>query len=229
MLHLRATVILVSGLFLALPAAGGGQKLSADDERFLDDVRPIILPDERAVFQKLEDVADRRVFQEIFWARRDPDLATPENEFREQYVKDRKTADRKYRLPGVASGYETDCGLLFILFGEPDAIEPRPDPLPLYWRRDKPGVPLSPLMFANYGVVWVYKDQPGRRLDVARLEIPFDGRCRSGYRLAVLLERMAAMKIAHPNLDYKAGQDGHLVKPADQLAGDTAGRGIRQR
>jgi GWxTD domain-containing protein len=227
----RAAVILVAGLCLAFPAAGRGQKLDEDDKRFLDDVRPIILPDERAAFQNLEDQADRRVFQEIFWARRDPDLTTPENEFREQYVRDRRTADRKYRLPGVASGAETDCGRLFILFGEPDAIEPRPDPLPLYWRDDKPGVPLSPLSLPNYGPVWIYRDQPGRRLDVAQLEMPFSGACSSAHphRFAVLLGRMAALKVVHPNIDYEVGQDGHLVKPADQLAGATPSRGNSRR
>lgn len=34
----------------------------------------------------------------------------------QQYLKDRATADRKYRLPGGASGSTTDCGRLFILF-----------------------------------------------------------------------------------------------------------------
>jgi GWxTD domain-containing protein len=217
MLNLRPAVLFIGGLFLLLPAAAPAQKLDDDDKRFLRDVRPLILPDETAVFEKLNDKADRLVFQEIFWARRDPDIATLENEFQQQYEKDRAMADREYRLPGVASGSETDCGRLFILFGEPDAIESPPDPLPLYWRDDKLGVPFSPLVFVSSGVVWVYKDQSSRPLDVDRLEIPFNGQCRSGHQLAVLLKRMAAMKIVHPNIDYKVTQGGHLVKPADQL------------
>ena len=100
----QSAVLLTAGVFLLLPLAARAQKLDDDDKRFLDEVRPIILPDERTLFEKLGDKGNRLVFQEIFWARRDPDLSTPENEFRERYVKDRKTADRKYRLPGLASG-----------------------------------------------------------------------------------------------------------------------------
>ncbi len=230
MRSLRPTVLLVGGLCLLLPAAAAAQKLDGDDKRFLKDVGPIILPEERAVFDRLEDKADRLVFQDVFWARRDPDLATPENEFQQQYERDRATADREYRIPGVAAGSETGCGLLFILFGEPDAMEPNPAPVPLgaihtrsrHWSGGH--TPPRALSFRVHatGRLWVYKDQPGRRLDVDRLEIPFDSLCRSGHRFfPVLLERMATLKIVHPNIDYDVGQDGHLVKPADQLAGDT--------
>jgi GWxTD domain-containing protein len=237
MYRLRPAVLLIGGLFLLLPAAGRGQKLDDDDKTFLDDVRPLILPYERALFGKLEDKADRLVFQEIFWARRDPDLATPENELRQQYERDRATADRKYHVPGVASGSETDCGRFFILFGKPDQIEPGPLPSPwgAWWLNNvnpsrapsssNPGRVIWPLGSYDTGSVWIYKDQPGRALGVARLEIPFNSQCFSGDRLrAVLLERMAARKIVHPNIDYRVGKDGHLMRPADQLAGGTPNR-----
>jgi len=242
MRSIGAGVLLIGGLCLLLVGAGRGQRLDDDDKRFVDDVRPLILPDERARFHKLEDKADRLVFQEIFWARRDPDLATPENEFRQQYEKDRATADRKYRLPGVASGSETDCGRFFILFGKPDEIEPGPLRNPWgVWLFDhvnpsrnpsssNPAKVIWPVGSYDTGSVWVYKDQPGRRLDVARLEIPFDSQCASSHRFrAVLLERMAALKIVHPSIDYEVGKDGHLVTPANQLAEGALNRGVRRR
>ena len=226
MRSLRPTVLLVGGLYLLLPAAARGQKVDGDDKRFLRDVRPIILPDEKAVFEKLEDKADRRVFQEIFWARRDPDLTTPENEFRQQYVKDRKTADRRYSVPGTP-GSATDCGRLFILFGKPDLLY-RDEPTIRVVVGDRIGDMSigQPSVMVRPQEVWIYKDRPDRRMPIARVEIRFDEECRGRGDFAQQLDRMAAMKIVHPNIDYKVGEDGHLVKPADQLAGDTPSRGF---
>jgi hypothetical protein len=53
--------------------------------------------------------------------------------------------------------------------------------------------------------------------------------CQSNGDLATQLDHVAATKMVHPNVDYEVGRDGHLMKPADQLAGDAASRGIRQR
>jgi GWxTD domain-containing protein len=221
MRRFRPAVLLVGGLFLWLPAAARAQKLDGDDERFLKEVGPIILPDEKALFEKLEDKAARLVFQEIFWARRDPDLATSENEFRRQYVKDRKTADRRYSVPR-SSGSVTDCGRLFILFGEPDRIERDRD-----WNRVVVGDTVmdmeigQPTVMVRRPEVWVYRDRPERRLSIARVAIAFDEECRGRGDFAQQLDRMAATKIVHPNIDYKVGADGHLVKRADRLAGET--------
>jgi len=234
--RLRRTALLIGGLCLFLPAAAAAQKLDGDDKRFLKEVRPIILPEEKAVFEKLDDKADRLVFQEIFWARRDPNLATPENEFRQQYVKDRKTADRRYSVPsrvlveGVfrptreVTGSATDCGRLFILFGEPDETAPAPTRVPAWGMQGslqpswKDGGPANePFETVRGSQVWVYKDRSDRRLATSQVEIAFDHECRGGSSLPAQLDRMAAMKVVHPNIDYRVGDDGHLVKPADQI------------
>ena len=97
------------------------QKLDKDDKKWLDDVRPLIVPDEEKTYKGLKDKADRLEFQKIFWARRDPDLATPENEFQAQYVKAYAEADQ-YQVPGKL-GVETDCGRIFILLGKPDEVQ----------------------------------------------------------------------------------------------------------
>ena len=75
------------------------QKLDKDDKTFLDDVRPILLEDEDKTYKGLKEKSDRLEFQKIFWARRDPDLATPANEYQAEYEKARAEADRLYRLP----------------------------------------------------------------------------------------------------------------------------------
>jgi GWxTD domain-containing protein len=227
--RLRAAVLLVGGLLLLLPATAPAQKLDDDDERFLDDVRPIILPDERAAFETLEDKADRIVFQEIFWARRDPDFATPENEFRQQYVKDRKTADRRYSLPGTL-GSATDCGRLFILVGQPDRVySPEGLNRVVVGPRSGSWSLGPPSTIVRWPQTWVYEDRPERPMPIARVDIAFDEECDGGGDFAQQLDRIAATKIVHPNIGYKVGLDGHLVKPADQLAGDTPGRDSSRR
>jgi GWxTD domain-containing protein len=173
----------VAGLFLLLPAAARAQGLDNDDTSFLNDVRPLILPEEKATFEKLGDKADRLEFRKIFWARRDRDLATPENEFRLQYVKDREIADRRYSVPGTV-GSVTDCGRLFILLGKPDEIER--DTSPTLVVRDNEIVSrLSGPSYSLSGTVrraetWVYKDRPDRRLPNGRAAITFDEECRGG-------------------------------------------------
>ena len=95
-----------SALLLALallpPGLAAAQKLDKDDKKWLDDVRPILLPDEEKTYKGLKEKADRLEFQKIFWARRDADLATPENEFQAEYVKAR--ADRRPEVQVLRTG-----------------------------------------------------------------------------------------------------------------------------
>jgi len=206
-------------------AAGRGQDLDADDNQFLQEVRPLILPDERAAFEKLKDKSDRLLFREIFWARRDPDLATPENEFQQEYEKDRKTADRRYSLPGT-TGAATDCGRLFILFGEPDEIEHDGSVIVMATEH---GMIRQPFGFVRRPETWIYRGKPGRRLASRRVAIDFDAACRAAGDFAQQLDRLAAAKILHPSIDYELGKDGHLAPLAGQLATHTLGRGLHRR
>ena len=69
------------------------QKLDKDDKKWLDDARPLMTPDEEKTYKGLKDKSDRQEFQKIFWARRDPNLETPENEFQVEYMKAYAEAD----------------------------------------------------------------------------------------------------------------------------------------
>ena len=210
----RRAVLVFAGLLLLLPGRAGAQKLDADDKKFLSDVHPISLLAEEATYKKLQDKADRLEFQKIFWARRDPDLATPENEFQQQYLKDRATADESYRL-GTIPGSATDCGRTFILLGKPDQVEPRPGRGPA---ASEGGVRISE--------VWVYRDRPDRRILGLKIMIGFDSECRADGDFAQQFPRIAATKIVHPNIDYKVDKEGHLAKLADQLPRDTQTRAL---
>jgi len=212
MRSVRSAVLVIPGFLLLLPAAARAQKLDNDDKKFLSDVRPLILPEEEATFKKLKDKADRLEFQKIFWTRRDPDLATPENEFQQQYVKDRATADQKYRVSGTP-GSLTDCGRTFILLGKPDEVQ----------QQDSPAIEVG----VRPPETWTYKDRGERKFTGGKAAIAFDSECRAASgSFSQQLDRLAAAKIVHPNIDYKIGKDGHLVKVADQLPKDTLARAL---
>ena len=219
--------LLVAGLVSWLPAAARAHGLAGDDTTFLNDVRPLILPAEKATFEKLGDEADRLEFQKIFWARRSPDPATSRNEFQEQYEKDRAIADRRYSVPGTA-GSATDCGRLFVLFGKPDEVERDTSPT-MVVRDDEMVSRLSGPLNDVSGVVrraqtWVYKDRPDRRIPNGRAAITFDEECRGAGDLVHQLDRIAAAKVVHPEITYEVGNDGHLVTLARQLSGEARPR-----
>jgi GWxTD domain-containing protein len=203
---------LTAGILLALllaPGLAAAQKLDKDDRKWLDDVRPILLPDEEKVYKSLKEKSDRLEFQRIFWARRDPDLATPENEYQTDFAKARAEADLAYRVPGQA-GSTTDCGRVFLLFGKPDEV-----------RKDDPAS--AALRSAE---TWVYRDKPGRTFQGGKVEIAFDSECRGNVTLGAQLDRIAGAQVAHPNIDYRIGKDGRLTKLADLLPRDTKARAL---
>ena len=197
-------------LVLAPPALAAAQKLDKDDKAFLDDVRPILPAEEEKTYKGLKEKADRLEFQKIFWARRDPDLATPENEYRIRYEAARAEADRLYRIPAQA-GSLTDCGRVFILLGKPDEVEQESGTL-------TPGL--------RTPEVWTYRDRPGRTFTGGKAAIAFDAECRAPSALAPQMDRVAAALVVQPSLEYKKGKDGRLVKLADMLPKDSPARAL---
>jgi GWxTD domain-containing protein len=183
------------------PARATADNLDKDDRKWLDEVRPLLLPDEEKLFKDLKDKADRDEFRKIFWARRDPDLKTPGNPFEERYEKARAEADRLYFSPGHA-GSSTDCGRVFLLLGKPDDVEATPGAVETGLRSPE---------------VWIYRDRPGQTFTGGEARIAFDSECRGATNLDAVLQRIAASKVAQPELQYRRGPDGHLVKLEDLL------------
>jgi GWxTD domain-containing protein len=196
-------------LALLSPGLAAAQKLDKDDKKWLDDVRPILLADEEKTYKGLKEKADRLEFQKIFWARRDADLATPENDFQTEYYKARAAADQTYRLP-AQPGSSTDCGRTFILLGKPDDVQQEAS--------QTPGIRVPE--------TWTYRDKPGRTFQGGKAVIAFDADCRAPGGFAAQLDRIAAAKVLQPNIDYRIGKDGRLVKLADLLPRDTAARAL---
>jgi GWxTD domain-containing protein len=209
-MHIRSSCpAILLGLALVQPATAAAQKLDKDDRKFLDEVRPIMLADEEKTFKALKDKADRLEFQKIFWARRDADLATPENQFQEEYAKRRAEADQKFRA-SVQSGSTTDCGRTWILLGKPDDVQEE----------------ASGSVGSIVPQTWTYRDRPGQTFQGGKAVIAFDADCRAPGGFSSQLDHIAATKVLHPNIDYRVGRDGRLTKLADLLPRDTAARAL---
>jgi GWxTD domain-containing protein len=206
------TAVLMAALALSAPAAAfPADKLDKEGKKWLEDVRPVLLPDEEKTFRALKDKGDREEFQKIFWARRDPDLETAANEFRTEYEATKADVDTRFRVTG-RPGSATDCGRVYILLGAPDEVKREPG---------AGGGSRTP-------ETWIYRDRANMKFKDGQALILFDGECQlpQGARLAEQMARVAENKIANPNLDYRTGSDGHLVKLADQLPKPSAGSAL---
>jgi GWxTD domain-containing protein len=200
---------LILALLLVSPCVALAQKMDKDDKAFLDGVRPILLQEEEKTYKGLKEKSDRLEFQKVFWARRDPDLATPENEYRAEFEKARAEADRVYRVP-AQPGSHTDCGRVFILLGKPDEVQQEGSA--------QPGLRALE--------TWTYRDRPGRTFSGGKALIAFDEECRAPGSFTVQMDRVAATLVVQPNLQYKKDKDGRLVKLTDMLPKDSAGRAL---
>jgi GWxTD domain-containing protein len=76
---------------------------------------------EKKDWKKVASDEEAEKFVALFWARRDPDLKTPANEFRERFDVLVKKADELFPL-GRKRGALTERGKAFILIGPPKSI-----------------------------------------------------------------------------------------------------------
>jgi GWxTD domain-containing protein len=79
-----------------------------------------------------DEEADR--FVQLFWAKRDPDLKTPVNEYKLEFDKRVKKSDELFSLPRLR-GALTERGKAYIVVGQPKEIKrsvgTRPQPVPV--------------------------------------------------------------------------------------------------
>ncbi len=119
-----------AGLFalsLVLAACGGGPRGSAkpvldpESQKFFDTARLIMSSEESDIFTHLPDAAARREFVTDFWAKRDPNPDSPDNEFKLAFESRVEYANKRFREGGP--GYNTDRGRIYIFMGPPDKTE----------------------------------------------------------------------------------------------------------
>lgn len=100
------------------------ERLSPEHRKWLEEeVVYIILDLEKDVFLSLETVEERDSFIEAFWRKRDPNPATPVNEYKEEHYKRLEYANKFLGRGTFLPGWKTDQGRMYILLGEPLEIQ----------------------------------------------------------------------------------------------------------
>ncbi len=189
-------------VLLASHASHASAAIDKNAKKWLDEVRPLILPEEEKAYKGLKNNSDAAEFQKIFWARRDPDLDTPENEYRTEYLKLVAEVDPRFKVGG-RNGSLTDCGRIYILMGPPDEVKKEPSATAAFRPPE----------------IWTYKDRPGMRFTDGSIDVGLDGTCMlpQGNRFGEELNRIAEVKVIQTNLSYKYDAKGALVKLVDLL------------
>lgn len=118
------TAACLLAVLAASAAAAQKPKLPEKYRKWLDEeVVYIIAPMEREVFLKLQTDRERDMFIEAFWRQRDPNLGTPENEFRIEHYRRIEDANRRFGRESPRPGWRTDRGRFYIILGEPRDIQ----------------------------------------------------------------------------------------------------------
>ncbi len=100
-------------------AAQTPEKLTSDEQRWLEDVGPIITPAERDVFLHLRTKAERDKFTAFFWRSRDDSPDTAANEFYKDYMARVAFADQNFGHDSPKRGSQTERGYYYLLLGRP--------------------------------------------------------------------------------------------------------------
>src|SRR5262245_34716971 len=87
-----------------------------DTRRREGPVRYLLTKDEDDAFRRLKTDEERAGFIRTFWASRDPDATTPENEYRDTFYARVAQANRVF-TDSTKPGWKTDRGKIFILLG----------------------------------------------------------------------------------------------------------------
>ena len=119
-LVLSFLILLVLGL---VSCGGSGQKLVLDPESrdFYLYAQLIMTKIEKDIFSHLPDKEAREEFIEDFWAKRDPDPDTEENEYKEEFSRRIEYANKRFKEG--PPGWKTDRGRMYIYLGPPDKFE----------------------------------------------------------------------------------------------------------
>lgn len=118
----------IFALLVSLPPAVSAddrvERLSEEHRTWLErDVVLIITDREREVFLTLETEEERNRLIDAFWRKRDPNLATPTNEFKDEHYGRLEHANGVLARDSFREGWQTDRGRYYIILGEPQEIQ----------------------------------------------------------------------------------------------------------
>lgn len=110
-------------LILSVTGCGGGDKIALDPESqdFYEYAYLIMTNVEKDIFRHLPDKEARAEFIEDFWAKRDPDPDTEENEFKQEFF--RRIEYTNQRFKEGPPGWKTERGRIYIYLGPPDRFD----------------------------------------------------------------------------------------------------------
>ncbi len=117
-------------------------------QKWLELVWWVITPKEKEVFLKLKTNRERDIFIKAFWRVRDPNPATPQNEFKQELLKRFNYANKYLGIDSPKPGWKTDRGRIYILLGKPVSVERYymsqllvPIEVWYYYGQGRPGLP----------------------------------------------------------------------------------------
>ena len=145
-----AAALLLAAGFLAAGVSGAAPPPTEDFDAPVPDwadgpVRYVLPQDDKIAYRKLETTEERSRFIRRFWAARDPDRTTPENEYRVLFMHRLEEAQRQFTSESTKPGWKTDRGKIWILLGPPDDQDDyapksiRPDVITWTYRNPPPG------------------------------------------------------------------------------------------
>jgi len=99
-----------------------------ENKRVRKELSLVATPAELTAFDALPD-EEKPLFVENFWQRRDPDKATPDNEFKNAFYNRYQYIQDHYSMP-FREGVDTDRGRIYLKYGQPDQVITNPLGLP---------------------------------------------------------------------------------------------------
>lgn len=201
-------------------------ELAPEHRRFIEqEAVYIIAPRERDVFAELTTYEERARFIETFWERRDPNPATPENEFRDEHFRRFDYVNDWYGRGTYLDGWRTDQGRMFIILGEPRSIQKWEDendivPSELWFYSGSPKNGLPPnfyLLFFQENYVGEYElynpvaDGPEK---LVRGATAF----QADKAVAMQTLKLASPELAHASLTFDLAETVDFNNPSPSLA-----------
>src|SRR6476661_6987161 len=187
------------------------ERLGGVYKKWLDeDVRWIITDEELSAFKKLTTNAERDIFIEGFWQRRDPTPDTAENEYKEEHY--RRIAYANEHYAAGMPGWRTDRGRIYIMFGPPTSIDAHPMGGPYQRSAEEGGGQTSTFPFE----VWRYRYLEGIGQEI---EIEFVDDCGCG-AYEMTLDRSKKDALLHvPNAGLTTMEEMGQANKADRFRG----------
>ncbi len=195
------------------------EKLGAVYKKWLDeDVRWIITDEELSAFKKLTTNAERDLFIELFWGRRDPTPDTEENEYKEEHY--RRIAYANEHYAAGKPGWRTDRGRIYIMYGKPDSMDSHPMGGPYQRSQDEGGGSTETFPFE----VWRYRYLEGIGQEI---EIEFVDDCSCG-AYDMTMDRSKKDALLHvPNAGLTDMESMGQANKADRFRGiESLGQGF---